>query len=39
MGVWGELKGDYVKVTKDLDNEKVKGKQHPRLQIASLKVM
>ena len=32
MGVWGELKGDYVKVIEDLDNEKVKGEEDPRLQ-------
>ena len=32
MGVWGELKGDYVEVIEDLDNEKVKGEEDPRLQ-------
>ena len=32
MGVWGELKGDYVKVIKDLVNERVKGEEDPRLQ-------
>ena len=32
MGVWGELKGDYVKVIEDQDNKRVKRKEDPRLQ-------
>ena len=32
MGVWRELKEDYVEVIKDLVNERVKGEEDPRLQ-------
>ena len=31
MRVWGELKGDYVEVIKDLGNERVKGEEDPHL--------
>ena len=32
MGVWGELKGDYVKIIEDLDNKRVKREEEPCLQ-------
>ena len=32
MGVWEELKGDYVKIIEDLDNERVKREENPCLQ-------
>ena len=32
MEVWGELKGDYVEIVKDLGNERIKGEEDPRLQ-------
>ena len=32
MGVWGELKRDYVKIIEDLDNKRVKREEDPHLQ-------
>ena len=32
MGVWGELKEDYVKVIEELGNERMKGKEDTCLQ-------
>ena len=32
MGVWGNLKGDNVKVIEDLDNKRVKREKDPHLQ-------